>query len=145
MVFSGGSVVKNPSARQCRRQRFDPSVGKTPGGGNGNPVQDSCLGNLMDGEAWWATVHARVGDNLATKHLITACVPRTSQPITYFWLIFWRINIFKYCLVRYLLFIILEAYVHHKQRGGIYWTLTVCQGPCQTLHTHWLHLILRSL
>ena len=27
------------------------------GEGNGNPLQDSCLGNLMDREAWWATVH----------------------------------------------------------------------------------------
>ena len=57
MGFPGGSVVKNPSTRQCRRQRFDHSVGKTPGGGNGNPVQYSCLGNPMDREAWWATVH----------------------------------------------------------------------------------------
>ena len=27
------------------------------GEGNGNPLQYSCLGNLMDREAWWATVH----------------------------------------------------------------------------------------
>ena len=25
--------------------------------GNGNPLQESCLGNPMDREAWWATVH----------------------------------------------------------------------------------------
>ena len=37
----------------------------------------------------WATVHARVGDDLTAKqHLVTTCVPRISQPITYFWLIF---------------------------------------------------------
>ena len=29
----------------------------SPGGGNGNPFQYSCLGNPMDREAWWATVH----------------------------------------------------------------------------------------
>ena len=31
--------------------------GRSPGGGNGNPFQYSCLGNLMDRGAWWATVH----------------------------------------------------------------------------------------
>ena len=31
--------------------------GRSPGGGNGNPLQYSCLGNPMDGEARWATAH----------------------------------------------------------------------------------------
>ena len=31
--------------------------GRSPGGGNGNPVQYSCLENSMDREAWRATVH----------------------------------------------------------------------------------------
>ena len=30
--------------------------GRTPEGGNGNPLQYSCLGNLIDRRAWWATV-----------------------------------------------------------------------------------------
>ena len=34
-----------------------PGLGRSPGEGNGNPLQHSCLENLMDGEAWWATVH----------------------------------------------------------------------------------------
>ena len=34
-----------------------PGLGRSPGGGNGNPVQYSCLGNLMDRGAWQATVH----------------------------------------------------------------------------------------
>ena len=42
---------------QSKRQRFDPCVGKTPGGGLGNPPQCSCLENPMDGGAWRATVH----------------------------------------------------------------------------------------
>ena len=33
-----------------------PRMGRSPGEGNGNPLQYSCLGNLMDREAWWATV-----------------------------------------------------------------------------------------
>jgi len=31
--------------------------GRSPGEGNGNPLQYSCLGNPMDRGAWWATVH----------------------------------------------------------------------------------------
>ena len=44
---------------------------RTPGEGNGNILQYSCLENPMNREAWWATVHgvARVEHNLATKPL----------------------------------------------------------------------------
>ena len=60
---------------QCRRPGFNPWVGKipvsgrSPGEGNGNPLQYSCLGNLMDRGAWWAIVHrvTRVGHNLVTN------------------------------------------------------------------------------
>ena len=34
-----------------------PRSGRFPGGGNGNPLQYSCLGNPTDRGAWWATVH----------------------------------------------------------------------------------------
>ena len=34
-----------------------PGLGRSPGEGNGNPLQCSCLENSMDGGAWWATVH----------------------------------------------------------------------------------------
>ena len=34
-----------------------PGSGRSPGEGNGNPLQYSCLENPMDGEDWWATVH----------------------------------------------------------------------------------------
>ena len=34
-----------------------PGYGRSPGGGHGNPLQYSCLGNPMDRGAWWATVH----------------------------------------------------------------------------------------
>ena len=45
-------------------------VGRSPGEGNGNSLQYSCLGNLMDREAWWAAVHVvakKVRHDLATK------------------------------------------------------------------------------
>ena len=54
--FSGYSVVKE-SACQCRRHGFDPWVGRSPGAGNGNPLQFSCLENPMDRRAWQAAVH----------------------------------------------------------------------------------------
>ena len=34
-----------------------PGLGRSPGEGNGNPLQYSCLENPMDQGAWWATVH----------------------------------------------------------------------------------------
>ena len=34
-----------------------PGSGRSPGEGNGSPLQYSCLENPMDGGAWWATVH----------------------------------------------------------------------------------------
>ena len=59
MGFPGGSVVKNlpASAGDAGDTGSVPGSGKTPGGGNDNPFQYSCLGNLMDRGAWWATVH----------------------------------------------------------------------------------------
>ena len=46
------------STCQCRRhKRLSPGSGRSPGGGNGNPLQYSCLKNPMDREAWRATVH----------------------------------------------------------------------------------------
>ena len=46
-----------------------PGLGRSPGEGNGNPLQYSCLENPMDRGAWQATVHGgkRVGHELATK------------------------------------------------------------------------------
>ena len=34
-----------------------PGSGRSPGEGNGNPLQDSCLVNTMDRGAWWAALH----------------------------------------------------------------------------------------
>ena len=54
--FSGGSVVKNPRVNAGDAGSV-PGSGRSPGGGNGSPLQCSCLENSMDREAWWATVH----------------------------------------------------------------------------------------
>ena len=44
-------------ACQCRRHGFNPWSGRSSGKGNGNPLQQSCLGNPMHREAWLITVH----------------------------------------------------------------------------------------
>ena len=54
--FPGGSAVKNPPANAGDMGSI-PGSGRSPGEGNGNLLQCSCLGNLMDRGAWWATVH----------------------------------------------------------------------------------------
>ena len=57
--FPGGAVVKNPPAHagDARDSGSIPASGRSPGGGNENPVQYSCLENSMDRGAWLATVH----------------------------------------------------------------------------------------
>ena len=54
--FPGGSEVK-ASACNAGDQGLIPGLGGSPGEGNGNLLQYSCLENPMDGGAWWATVH----------------------------------------------------------------------------------------
>ena len=57
------------NAGDARDTSLIPGSGRSPGGGNGNPLQYSCLGNLMDRGAWWAIVHGvtRVRHDLATN------------------------------------------------------------------------------
>ena len=52
-------VVKYLSdyAGDIRDMGLIPGLGRSPGGGHGNPLQYSCLENPMDRGAWWATVH----------------------------------------------------------------------------------------
>ena len=52
-------MVRSPSAfaGDARAAGLIPGSGRSPGIGNGNPVQYSCLENPMDRGAWWAIVH----------------------------------------------------------------------------------------
>ena len=54
--FPGSSVVKNPLVNIGDVDSI-PGSGRFTEGGNGNPLQYSCLGNPMDRGAWQATVH----------------------------------------------------------------------------------------
>ena len=56
MGFPGGSEVK-ASASNAGNLGSIPGSRRSPGEGNGNPLQYSCLENPIDGGAWWATVH----------------------------------------------------------------------------------------
>ena len=53
--FPGGRVVKNPTANAGDVGSIL-GWGRSPGEGNGNPFQYSCLENFMDKGIWWATV-----------------------------------------------------------------------------------------
>jgi len=52
-------VVKNPPANAGATEDVSsiPGLGRSPGGGNGNPLQYCSLENSMDRRAWRATVH----------------------------------------------------------------------------------------
>ena len=66
--FPGGSVLKNPPAN-AGDVSLIPGSGRSPGEGNGNPLQYSCLGNPMDRAPWWAPVmrSQRARHDLATQ------------------------------------------------------------------------------
>ena len=55
MGFPSGSVVKNPPTN-VREVGSVPRSGRSPGGGNGNLLQYSCVENSIDRGIWWTTV-----------------------------------------------------------------------------------------
>ena len=57
--FPGGAVVKNPpdSSGDIGDTGSISGLGRSPRGGNGNPLQCSCLENPRDGRAWWAAIY----------------------------------------------------------------------------------------
>ena len=70
--FPGGAVINNPPANAGYKRALGsiPGSGRSPGVGNGNPLQYSCLENPMDRGAWWATVHG-VAESAVTGQLST--------------------------------------------------------------------------
>ena len=84
--FPSGSVVKSLPAIARDMGSVPgwdlPGLARSPGEGNGNPLQCSCLGNPMDRGAWWATVHevTRVRHDLVTEHEPKDCCRITKAP-----------------------------------------------------------------
>ena len=60
--FPDGSVVKTPPANAGDASSI-PESGRSPGEGNGNLLQYSCLGNPMYRGAWWAALHGVVKES----------------------------------------------------------------------------------
>ena len=60
-----------PSAGGIRDVGLVPGSGRSPGEGNGNPLQYSCLENPMDRGAWWATVHGVTKGQTPHTHTYT--------------------------------------------------------------------------
>ena len=60
-------TVKNPSAK-WETQVLSLGQEDSPGGGNGNPLQYSCLENPMERGAWWPTVHGVTKSEQLTFH-----------------------------------------------------------------------------
>ena len=96
--FPGGSVVTNLPANAGDVSSI-PGLGRSPGEGNGNPLQYSCLGNPMDRRAWWATVHGvtksqiQLSNSTTTTVGINMCFPigahlRLSLPLSKMALVF---------------------------------------------------------
>ena len=58
-LFQVALEVKNlpANAGDVRDTGLIPGSGRSTGEENGNPLQYSCLGNLMDRRVWWATIH----------------------------------------------------------------------------------------
>ena len=64
----GGLVVKNPPAKAADAGSI-PGSGRSPGEGNGNPLQSSCLENSMDRGVWGSTVYGVAKESDTTERL----------------------------------------------------------------------------
>ena len=58
-----------------------PGSGRSPGGGNGNPLQCSCLENSMDRGPWWATAHGVTEESDTTEHSETKTAVETPSTV----------------------------------------------------------------
>ena len=74
-AFSGGSDGKEYAcnAGDTKVTGLIPGLGRSPGEGNGNPLQYSCLENSLDRGAWWVTVHG-VTESDMTEQLTHICM-----------------------------------------------------------------------
>ena len=74
----GGSDSK-ASAHNAGDPGLIPRSGRSPGEGNGNPFQYSCIENSMHGGAWWATVHGVAKSRTGLSNFIHGSSYNTSN------------------------------------------------------------------
>ena len=68
-------MVKNPPANTgaTRDKGWISGSGRSHGGGNGNPLQDSCMENPMDGGVWMTRIHGVTKELETTEHDYVSC------------------------------------------------------------------------
>ena len=69
-------MIKNlpASTGGVREAGLIPGSGRSPGEGNGNPVQFSCLENSVGRGAWWATIHGATKSQTRLSDQVHTCV-----------------------------------------------------------------------
>ena len=83
MGFPGGSLIKNPPANAGDLGSI-PGLRSSPGGGNGNPLQYSCLENSIDRGAWRSMGPRGVRHDSATKRAHTHICTHTGMLLDLF-------------------------------------------------------------
>ena len=123
LCFLGGSSSKEPpaNAEDIREPGSIPGLGRSPGGGHGNPPQYSCLENPTGRGAWQATVHAVAKSQTRLKQLSTySCMAKLVDAGTYIHLIITSL----YCT--YISFICLSHYPGNLLRKGVFFFSIKC-------------------
>ena len=90
--LSGGSDGKAPVCN-ARDSGLIPGLGRPPGEGNGSPLQQSYLGNPMDGGAWQATVHG-VTKSPTQQRLHFHLLTMPSNKCLVFSLLYWNTDFY---------------------------------------------------
>ena len=82
MVFPGGSGSKE-SAYSPGVPGSIPGSGRSPGEGNGNPLQYSCLENSVDRGAWRAAVHGNAESDMTARLILPLSAMWDQYPVSF--------------------------------------------------------------
>ena len=142
--FPCGSDGKE-SACNARYLGWIHALGRSPGEGNGSPLQYSCLENLMGRGAWWATVHGVF--SLAPHYLCSVC--EYQVPVLFSWLWARCLSFWNMCHIpptTVLLYLLGDSFIlfpvehlhmmHHLLMDCFNWLLSLDQVPA------WNHVFL---